>query len=486
MTALYIALGVIALVIVICIIRAATIKAVVSKEIIEYEAADPKHIKHICESVKFKTLSNIDESKVDWKVFDAFLDFVAKTYPNVHKNCDIMDVGYTRIYILRGTNKDKLPVALMAHYDVVGASADQLSQWKCDPYCGKVEEGYIWGRGSLDDKTDLIMKLETFEDLIKDGYKSERDLYLIMGHNEEIGGVSNPNSGANRVVEELKKKGIRFYMVCDEGSAYIEGSTFGFKDTYVCPIGVVEKGQVDVHIVAKHKGGHSSTPPNMTALSVAVKAARRIDKRNFRARYSPALNMLFKEAGPYFPFHLRLVLCNMWLFKPIVKIVALQIPLSAAFFRTSKALTMAQGSEAYNVLPQEATMTFSFRIASFDSIDSVIKRVKKLGGKKVEYRIGKQSEPSTTSKINDEIYNKLKSTILEMRPNTIVMPYINVGGTDSTAYHQICDNVYRFAPLTYSKDNWESVHGANERIATKDLSLIPLFYKKLIDKVNSN
>ena len=484
MIVLYIAIAILAFLIIICTIRAAAIKAAVPKETKEYPEADGKHIEHIAEAVKFRTLSNEDENKVDWKVFDAFRDFVKNTYPNVHSKCEILDAGYTRIYILRGTDKTKLPVAFLAHYDVVPAGADQAEKWTCEPFCGKVEDGYIWGRGSLDDKTDLIMKLETFEELLKEGYRGGRDLYLCMGHNEEISGVANPDSGANRAVAVLKKLGIRFFMVCDEGSAYMDGSIFGFKGSFVSPIGVVEKGKVDIHVTAKAKGGHSSTPPKKTALSAAAKAALKIDRRNMKARYSPALKMLFKEAGQYFKFPVRLVVCNMWLFGPLVKVAALQIPVAAAFFRTTKALTMAHGSEAYNILPQEAVMTFNFRIASFDSVEKVANHVKKAGGKKAEYIVGRHSEPSTTSKINDEAYNILKSTIIEMRPNTIVLPYINVGGTDSTAYHAVCDNVYRFAPLTYDKDNWESVHGANEKIKIDTLSLIPAFYKRLIEKLN--
>ncbi|HEU0181660.1 MAG TPA: M20/M25/M40 family metallo-hydrolase, partial [Agromyces mariniharenae] len=111
--------------------------------------------------------------------FDRFRDLVGELYPLVHEHLafeQVTDVGL--LYHWRGSGDDD-PVVLMAHFDVVPAVDDD--GWTFPPFEGRIHDGSVWGRGTLDDKGPLLVILEAVENLLADGFVPERDVYLSFG-----------------------------------------------------------------------------------------------------------------------------------------------------------------------------------------------------------------------------------------------------------------------------------------------------------------
>src|SRR6185312_1917031 len=150
--------------------------------------------------VRLPTISRLDPAETDWAPFDEFVALLPRLYPAVHQTLDRELVGgHSMLYRWKGRSTGA-PMVLMAHYDVVAASADG---WTHPPFSAElVGEGadqLIWGRGTLDDKGSLAAVLEGVEAQILAGHTPENDVYLSFGHDEETEG-----SGARAIVDLLE------------------------------------------------------------------------------------------------------------------------------------------------------------------------------------------------------------------------------------------------------------------------------------------
>jgi len=166
---------------------------------------------------------------------------------------------------------------LMAHMDVVPVEAATESSWHQPPFSGRVAEGFIWGRGAMDDKASVMGLLEAVEHLLESGFEPQRTVYLAFGHDEEIGG----NSGAAKIAGLLQSRGLELEYVLDEGLNIFNGIVPGISAP-VALIGVAEKGYLTLQLTAESPGGHSSAPPEHTAITVISRALQRLEGRPFQ------------------------------------------------------------------------------------------------------------------------------------------------------------------------------------------------------------
>ena len=216
---------------------------------------------HLANVIRKATISNLDPAKVDGKPFLELHKVLESMYPRVHATLARQVVNqYGLLYAWKGRKPELEPVLLAAHLDVVPVEAAGLDEWEHPPFSGQLADGYVWGRGTLDIKSQAIGILEAVENLLKEGYRPQRTVLLAFGHDEEVSG----KLGAGTIAKKLEEEGVRLEAVLDEGGAVMEGLVPGIKSP-VATIGVAEKGFLSLEFTARGDAGHSSIPPAHTA-----------------------------------------------------------------------------------------------------------------------------------------------------------------------------------------------------------------------------
>ncbi len=423
--------------------------------------------------IQLKTISRPDPSMEDKQAFDGFRTLLEEAYPNVTKTCKREIIGTHGILYHWKGKSDKAPSVLMAHYDVVPVNEDE---WQEPPFSGNVIDGELWGRGTLDTKGTLHGVMEAAEILIAQGFMPENDVYFAFGGNEEIFGNDAPS-----IVEEFKKRGVHPAFVLDEGGAIVDGVFPGVKKS-AAVIGTAEKGVACIDLIAKGKGGHASAPAKRQALGTLGRALCAIEKSAMPFTLTkPALEM-FDAMGRESTFAYRLLFANLWCFAPLLNLVCrLSGGELNALVRTTSALTMAEGSKAYNVLPAFAKAGINLRLISGDTSQAALERIKDIiNDDNVEVRLVSAQEPSTVSLTGDEPWLRLKNAINAAYPDALVSPYLMLAGSDSRHYGAISEHVYRFSGMPLSKEQRGLIHNANERIPISHLKAYIRFFAQVL------
>ena len=439
-----------------------------------------RYTKNLSDAIKIKTISNIDESKVDWSAFEELHKLFEERYPLLHKTLSVETVGKASLmYKWEGKNPELEPIALLGHQDVVPVSESTQGDWEHDPFGGEIADGYLWGRGAIDMKNHVIGVLESVETLIEDGFEPERTVYLLFGHNEEI--VAAKDSGAHRMAKLLESRGVRLDSVLDEGGAILPIKVKGIINKNLAGIGIAEKGYCDFEVSIPAKGGHSSAPPNHTALGELADVIKDIEGHQFKSEITSIVDGILERVGRNTSFLARNILCNTKALKPLIKVIMKNIPAAASFVRTTTAVTMAQGSPAANVLPQKAAVTVNFRIMPGMKIADIEKHLHKvIRNKNAEIKLLGGNEPSNISPTDSRAFKAIEDICYRMNNDNVVAPYLVMGGTDARNYQDICDNIYRYSPFLMDTKLLLTTHGTNERIETASFKDGIAFFKRYI------
>ena len=431
---------------------------------------------HLAQMVRVKTVSSRDPAAVDEEAFERFRALLTELYPLVTKACPRERIGASGLlYHWKGKRSDA-PLVLMAHYDVVPPG--DLSAWQRDPFCGETDgDGVLWGRGTLDTKGTLCGILEAAETLLARGFVPEQDIYLSFSGDEEIMGPSAP-----AIVEELRRRGVKPAFVLDEGGAIVEGAFPGVKRK-TAVVGTCEKGQMDVELSVKSRGGHTSAPPPKTPVAALCRAAARIDAHPFPAALTPAAAELFDTLGRHSSFALRLVLAHLRCFLPLLNLICTKAGGELnALLRTTCCFTMMEGSRAANAIPTEARMTANLRLSPRDTMASAedyLRRV--IGDEDVSLRRIQGTEPSAVSPTGTPAWERVRAAIRATWPEAIVSPYMMVACSDSRHFCAICDNVFRFSAMELSKEERACIHGLNERVPTEKIGRAAEFFLRVME-----
>lgn len=476
MIALYIVLGllgVLLLLVLITVIRT----LLTPKKTSEWEPKrDPvresAYAEMLAKMVRYETVSYKGETQRE--KFLGFHKILEDLFPLVHKNLEKIEIDGSLLFHWKGKSNDR-PLVLMGHQDVVPAEGE----WEHAPFSGDIENGRVWGRGSADTKCSVMAFFQAVEELLKDGFVPEQDVWLSASNTEEIGGPGCP-----KLVDELVRRGVKPYIVNDEGGCITVEPMAGIKGTYAM-IGVLEKGQGNLLVSARSNGGHSSFPPKNSPIVRLSKFVTALSKHNpMRAKMNRQVREMLSAMAPYGPFYLRLLFGNLWLYRPLlVKLMPVISSQAGALLRTTIAPTMQTGSDGCNVLPQEATVTLNLRYIPHQGMKESNEAIERLA-KKYDLSVKvidayDYCEPVDT---HSEAYRLVDQVIGEAFPNLPRIPYVMTGGTDARNYERICPTCIRFSPVVYGPAQMKGMHGLNEYLDTFSLPGAVDYYKALIGR----
>ena len=404
--------------------------------------------------------------------FLGFHKVLEELFPLVHEKLERTVIDGNLLYYWKGKSSEK-PILLMSHQDVVPAEGE----WLHEPFSGDIADGKVWGRGASDTKCSVMAFFEAVEELLREGYTPECDVYLASSCTEEWAG-----DGAPKIVEELKRRGVELFIVCDEGGGIISEPIGGIKGNFAM-VGVFEKGKADVKFTARSTGGHASAPAKNTPIARLAAFVNEVETHTpFKRKFLPEVSAMFARLAPYAPFGLKLVMGNLWLFAPIMKPVLGRISAQAgAMLQTTIAFTMQSGSDAYNVLPQEATLGANMRFIPHQGEKESLEIIKALAAKHgLETEIVHSNDYTEPVDINGEAFKLVEKVIGETFPGLPFSPYVMTGATDAQFYQPICPSCIRFAPVIYGPEQMKGMHGLNENIEYNCLPGAVSFYQNLI------
>ena len=427
---------------------------------------DAAVIARLAEAIRFQTISHEQSDSLDQAAFTGFLDWLEAAYPAVFAALEVRRIGgYTPLLTWRGTDASLPPVLFAGHYDVVPVVPGTESSWTHPPFAGTVADGYVWGRGALDNKNAVVGLLEAIGWMLASGERPQRTVYFSFGHDEEVGG----QQGARAVVETLRAEGVRLAWTLDEGSFVLQ-DIFPGVDVPLAIINTAEKGSVTLQIVAHGEGGHSSMPPARTAVGVLAEALVRLQNKPVPGGLEGLSEATFDAIGPYMPLGQRVLFANRWLFSPLLERELSKVSFTNAMLRTTTAPTMLSGSPKSNVLPIEAIATVNFRIHPRDTVESVTAHVRRVVGQAdVEVRSAGGNEASAVSDHGSEGFQLIGQAVRQEFGPAVVAPGLMVAASDTRHYSQIADNAFRFNPMIVTQREIAGFHGTDERISTEGL-----------------
>jgi len=271
--------------------------------------------------------------------------------------------------------------------------------------------------------------------------------------------------------------------VIDEGGIIAADFLPGIEGA-VAAIGIAEKGSVSVILEAEAPGGHSSTPPPHTAIGKLASAVAALERDPMPASLDGVTALFLDYLAPELSFPGRIVLANRWLFGPVLRYGFSREPALDAMLRTTTAVTIFEGGVKENMLPKRARAVANFRIHQRDSIDAVVRHVRRtIDDERIRLHVDVRTaprNPSVVSPVDSEAFLGLARTIREVFPGVTAVPYLVVGGTDARHYHAVSENVYRFGPFVFRRDALWLAHGTDERITAENLVGAVRFYVRLL------
>lgn len=475
---IYAVLALLALIVIfiaVLLIRAACFKPAEEKrEKVEEEVFDrEKAIHALGELVKCKTISRYDREQEDEAEFAKLIDMLPTLYPNVFSKCTFTRMEDRGLLFRWKGKNDGEPAVLMAHYDVVPVNEDK---WDKPPFDAVIEDGVMWGRGTLDTKVTFNGVLSAADHLIGQGFEPENDVYFAFSGGEEVNGL-----GAVHIVDYFKEQGITPAVVVDEGGGVVENVFPGVKKPCAL-IGIAEKGLLDLRYEVQSSGGHASSPKPHTPVGILARACTRVENSPFKCHITKPVAEMFDTLGRHSTFVYRIIFANQWCFAPVLDSMAKKSGGEMnALMRTTVAFTQMQGSAAPNVIPPVASMVSNMRLNPEDTVEGATEYIRKvIKDENVKLTVVNGTNPSRISSTDCDGWRKVAKAVGDTWQGSIVSPYLMVQCSDSRHYGAISDRVYRFSAMALTAEERATIHGNNERIKLEAISKAVEFYVRLM------
>lgn len=366
--------------------------------------------------------------------------------------------GLMVTYRAKGTPKAG-PIVLLGHMDVVEALPED---WERPPFTLTEEDGYFFGRGTVDNKYGIASLSHTFIRLKKEGWTPKRDLILVFSGDEETGMIST-RAQAKMVAETIKPALV---LNSDAGGIRL---TDDFKPI-MFGVQAAEKTFATFELTVTNPGGHSSRPRADNAIYELATALKTIEAYRFPVRDSAITRGSFAELGKITPGPLgeAMLAFSRNPADEAARATLLASP-AANMLATTCVATMLKGGHAENALPQSATATVNCRIFPGEggaaATEATLKQV--VGNDKVAFKLATDVVESPASTLNDEVLGAVKAGVHARYPDMVIAPYMESGGTDGMHYRALGLNTVAISGAAM-RDADMFAHGLNERIRVED------------------
>ncbi len=430
-------------------------------------------VDNLAQLVRCKTVSYRDGALEDDAEFERLIALLPKLYPHVAEKCEFIRFEDRGILFRWQGRSAAEPAVLMAHYDVVPVEEEN---WEKPPFDAVLEDGVLWGRGTLDTKVTMNAALFAADQLISEGFLPENDVYFAFSGGEEING-----KGAVHIVEYFAQQGIVPGMVLDEGGGVVENVFPGVKAPCGM-IGIAEKGMLNLEYRVKSAGGHASAPKPHTPVGELSAACCRMENKPFKGHLTKPVAAMFDTLGRHSTFTYRMIFANLWCFKWLLDLICRKSGGELnALMRTTVAFTQMQGSKAANVIPPSATMVSNMRLNPEDTMESAMAYVKKtVNNDRITLTALDGMDPSRISHIDCAAWEKVVTAVEGTWQGALVSPYLMVQCSDCRHWGRISDKVYRFSAMDLTSEERATIHGNNERIRVEAVGRAVEFYLRLI------
>ncbi|XP_029428786.1 N-fatty-acyl-amino acid synthase/hydrolase PM20D1-like [Rhinatrema bivittatum] len=431
-------------------------------------------------AIRIPTVS-FSPGKVATSAMEEFSAYIRKVFPGVFSSSFVQHEvigGYSHLFTVQGSDPHLQPYVLLAHLDVVPASDEG---WEVPPFSAQERDGFLYGRGTLDDKNAAIGILQALEFLLKRQYRPVRSFYIGIGHDEEVSG----NDGARKIAAKLERAGVRLSFVSDEGLAVLEGVVKGISEP-VALVGTTEKGAITLTLTVHSEPGHSSFPPKETSIGILAAAVSRLEQNPMPSLFGKGPELVtFEQLATQFAFPLNVVMGNLWLFAPVVGRVLEREPSTSALVRTTTALTLFHAGVKANVIPPFANATVNFRIHPAQTVEEVLELVRAtVADERVKLNVQDAFDPLPVSPYDEDSFGFqiIRRTIHEVFSEvSMVAPGVCIGNTDSRHFVNLTDSIYRFSPIWLKREDLGRIHGLNERISLEMYERGVQFYFHLME-----
>ncbi len=433
----------------------------------------------LSEAIKYKTVSS-DDQPIDRAAFQTFVEYIKATFPLVFAKSNVKHFNEHSLLIsIDGSEPDCQPVVLMAHYDVVPVESSTLEQWEQPPFSGALFGGFIYGRGTLDDKCSLMGILESVAWLLKENITLRAPLLIAVGHDEEIGG-----QGAAVIAEYIKSKYGQLRVVLDEGGVIAQDLVPGLESQAVALVGTAEKGHATFQLHCSSSQGHASMPERDGAIARIARAIYNIQKQSNSFKITPPVEGFFKYLGPEMPFFQRIVFANTWLFKKLIFRMYSKKGSTRALISTTYAPTVVRAGNKSNVLPSGAKAAINVRILPGETIAGCLAHLgTMIDDPDIQISVMPfANDPPAVTEDESDDFRLLGRVIRTVFNDTLVSPYLTIATTDSRHYSGFARHVFRFLPLPFENIDLPRIHGINERIRITDYERSIVFYRMFIEQ----
>lgn len=447
-------------------------------------------IAHLSNALRFPTVSHMDDDETDYSHFEALVGSFSEAYPHVFSAGTVEHIGQSLLITIEGADTALKPALFMGHLDVVSVVPGTEEDWRHGAFDGYVDDAFIWGRGAIDMKDQVVGELEATEYALAHGWQLKRTLLLAFGQDEETN-----QSGAKAIAHTLAERGIELEFLVDEGDyRIIDGALYGASGTWIMHADLSEKGYADIVLSAKSAGGHSSNPFGGTSLEILSRAISRISDIKWPRKLTPTTRALFEAIAPYASSGtLAARACKAGEDRrlpeaEIVEGCLTDRNLFPLVTTTCSPNVITGSSKSFNVMPQNMTAVINFRMLEGTSVAGVLSACKKaVSGLPVTVELGAgSSEPTGCPKSEgfglDCVRAAAKRYFSGGDEPLIVASSTQIGATDAANYASICPLCIRFSAFVVDDEEaLRGVHGTNERITKRAYLQGIRFFIKLIE-----